>query len=70
MAAMSWFVPRRFTAILAAIRNLWNRGTFWWAIEIRAELKSGAIVRRPWLYRRSPRPAPLHPKDERSNNSS
>jgi hypothetical protein len=41
MAAMSLFGASRFTAMLAAIAISGTAGTFWWAIEIRADLKSG-----------------------------
>src|SRR6266446_10441593 len=68
MAAMSWFGASRFTAILAAIAISGTAGTFWWAIEIRADLKSGAS-NRPADRALPSKPAAraLHPKDERSN---
>jgi hypothetical protein len=68
MAAMTLFGASRFTAILAAIAISGTAGSFWWAIQIRADLKSGASNRS--ADRASPsKPAvrALHPKDERSN---
>jgi hypothetical protein len=68
MAAMSWFGASRFTAILAAIAISGTAGTFWWAIEIRADLKSGASNRSADRALPSkPAARALHPKDERSN---
>jgi len=68
MAAMSLVRCSRFTAILAAIAISGTAGTFWWAIEIRADLKSGAS-NRPADRALPSKPAAraLHPKDERSN---
>jgi hypothetical protein len=68
MAAMTLFGASRFTAILAAIAISGTAGTFWWAIEIRADLKSGVSNRSP--DRSLPSKATsraLHSKDERSN---
>ncbi len=65
---MTLFGASRFTAILAAIAICGTAGTFWWAIEIRADLKSGASNRSAdrALPSKSAGHA-LHPKDERSN---
>jgi hypothetical protein len=68
MAAMTLFGASRFTAILAAIAICGTAGTFWWAFQIRADLKSGASNRS--VDRALPSKPPghaLHPKDERSN---
>src|SRR6516225_5410982 len=59
MAAMTLFGASRFTAILAAIAISGTVGTFWWAFQIRADLKSGAGNRSA--------DRALRPKDERSN---
>jgi hypothetical protein len=68
MAAMTLFGASRFTAILAAIAIAGTAGTFWWAIEIRADLKSGASNRSPDHSSPSkPAGRALHLKDERSN---
>ena len=68
MAAMTLFGASRFTAILAAIAIAGTAGTFWWAIEIRADLKSGASNRSADRALPSkPAGRALHPKDERSN---
>src|SRR5712692_8178321 len=68
MAAMSLFGASRFTAILAAIAIAGTAGTFWWAIEIRADLKSGASNRSADRALPSkPAGRALHSKDERSN---
>src|SRR5215470_1195510 len=68
MAAMTLFGASRFTAILAAIAISGTAGTFWWAIQTRADLKSGAHTRSAdgALPLKSAGRA-LHPKDERSN---
>src|SRR5215470_2579462 len=68
MAAMTLFGASRFTAMLAAIAIAGTASTFWWAIEIRADLKSG--TGNLSADRASPsKPAvrALRPKDERSN---
>jgi hypothetical protein len=67
MTAMTLFGASRFTAILAAIAISGTAGTFWWAIEIRADLKSGASNRSADRALPSkPAGHALHPKDERS----
>jgi len=68
MAAMSLFGASRFTGILAVIAIFGTAGAFWWAIETRGDLKSGAANRS--ANRASPsKPLgrALHSKDERSN---
>jgi hypothetical protein len=68
MAAMSLFGVSRFTAILAALAISGTAGTFWWAIQTRADLKSGANSRsadRALLSKSALRAS--RPKDERSN---
>jgi hypothetical protein len=68
MVAMTLFGASRFTAILAAIAISGTAGTFWWAIAIRADLKSGASNRSADRALPSkPAGRALHPKDERSN---
>jgi hypothetical protein len=68
MAAMTLFGASRFTAILAAIAISGTAGTFWWALHIRADLKSGAGNRSADRALASkPAVRGLHPKDERSN---
>jgi len=65
---MSLFGASRFTAILAAIAICGTAGTFWWAIQIRADLKSETNSRS--ADRALPPKAAgrtLHPRDERSN---
>ncbi len=65
---MTLFGASRFTAILAAIAIAGTAGTFWWAIQIRADLKSGAGNRAADRALPSkPTVRALHPKDERSN---
>lgn len=68
VAAMSVLGASRFTVMLAAIAIFGTAGSFWWAIETRTGLKSGAT------YRLANQAAPskpasrgLRPKDERSN---
>jgi len=65
---MSLFGASRFTAVLAAIAISGTAGTFWWAMETRADLKSGASNRSADRAL-PPKPAgrALRPKDERSN---
>ncbi len=68
MAAMSLFGASRFTAILAAIAISGTAGTFWWAMEIRADLKSGASNRSAdRALPAKPAGRALRSKDERSN---
>jgi hypothetical protein len=65
---MTLFGASRFTAILAAIAISGTAGTFWWAIEIRADLKSGASNHSPdRSLPLKPSGRALHSKDERSN---
>lgn len=65
---MSLFGASRFTAILAAIAISGTAGAFWWAIQIRADLKSG-ISNRSADRALPSKPAgrALRSKDERSN---
>lgn len=68
MAAMTLFGASRFTAILAAIAITGTAGTFWWAFETRADLKSKAsnhAADRALLSK--PAVRAVRPKDERSN---
>src|SRR5712671_4846624 len=68
MAAMSFFGASRFTAVLAAIAIAGTAGTFWWAMAIRADLKSGASNRSAARALSSkPAARALRSKDERSN---
>jgi hypothetical protein len=65
---MSLFGGSRFTAMLATIAICGTAGTLWWAIETRADLKSGGTNRS--ADRASPsKPAgrALRSKDERTN---
>lgn len=65
---MSVLGASRFTVMLAAIAIFGTGGSFWWAIETRTGLKSGATNR--LANQASPsKPASrgLRPKDERSN---
>jgi len=65
---MSLFGASRFTAILAAIAISGTAGTFWWALQMRADLKSGTSSRSPdrALPSKSAGRA-VRAKDERSN---
>src|SRR5262245_58704870 len=68
IAAMTVFGASHFTALLAAIAIVGTAGSFWWAMEIRADLKSGAGNRS--ADRAFPSKPPSHSlraKDERSN---
>src|SRR5260370_24690128 len=59
---------RPFPAMWNATVMRRSAGTFWWAIEIRADLKSGASNRSADRALPSkPAGRALHPKDERSN---
>ena len=65
---MTLFGASRFTAILAAIAISGTAGTFWWAIQTRADLKSGTSSRAAerTLPSKSASRA-FRPKDERPN---
>jgi hypothetical protein len=68
MAAMSVLGASRFTVMLAAIAIFGTAGSFWWAIETRTGLKSGATNRLTNQASASkPASRALRPKDERSN---
>jgi hypothetical protein len=68
MAAMSLFGPSRFTAILAAVAIAGTAGTFWWAMEIRADLKSAASNRSAdRALPAKPAGRALRSKEDRSN---
>src|SRR5215831_1989370 len=68
IAAMSFFGPSHFTALLAAVAILGTAGSFWWAMEIRADLKSGVSNRSADRALPSKPPSrAFRAKDERSN---
>ncbi len=65
---MSFFSASRFTAILAAIAVFGTAGSFWWAMEIRAGLTSGAGNRSAdGALASKPATRTLRSKEERSN---
>jgi hypothetical protein len=64
---MSSFGASRFTAMLAVVAVFGTAGSFWWAIERRADLKSGATNRSADRVSASkPASRALRPKDDRS----
>lgn len=65
---MSAFGASRFTAILAAVALSGAVGAFWWALEIRSDLKAGAGGRSAHRALSSkPASRASRPPDERSN---
>lgn len=68
---MSLFGASRFTLILAALAACGTAGTFWWAIETRVDLTSGAGAgNRSAPHALPSKPHALRSKDERSNKFS
>src|SRR5215472_15101326 len=68
VAAMSFSGPSHFTAVLAVVAIVGTAGSFWWAMEIRAGLKSGGSNRSADRALASkPANRVLHAKDERTN---